>query len=430
MSAQELRQRIEQLSTQIDFHKKLLQELERDKILAHRQLNAVLDPVARLPPEISSGIFFQSLTPFPKPGASHAPMLLLNICSTWSAVALSTPDLWRAIQIDFPCTENLAELLPIWFQRARNRPLSVLLRGDLSGRWNPSVSALIWRHGARLKHLELSFDRWMNDGEDAEYGDIPFDIFRLTTPAPFLLLERLTISGLPPGHSTHRQIFRKLFTPSHILRPLRLAPNIVECIFDSIPLIPFPRETSDSARLVLPTLRRLRFESLKDIPRVDVGILGCLSLPALEDLSVPMCAVADGGLVRFLKQSAPPLRQLALYTSQGRDFSKLHECLCLIPTLEAFEIWWDAQIMDQLLVTLTNSDSLLPNLRSLTVHTGVGISDYAWRTLVRAVSTRRIHLRLCGERYQAPPTDVLAAFKELIGDGVEIDIQAYNFMVG
>ncbi|KAF7361516.1 hypothetical protein MSAN_01185200 [Mycena sanguinolenta] len=422
MSAQELRQRIQHLSSQIELHKKLLKELERDKILAHRQLNAVLDPIARLPLEISSGIFLQSLPTFPKHGESHVPMLLLNICSTWSAIALSTPDLWTAIQIEFPCTENLAELLPIWFQRARNRPLSVLLRGDLSGRWNPSVSAVIWRHGAWLKHLELSFDNWADDDEDAEYGSIPFDIFGNTTPEPLLLLETLTICGLPPGHPTHGQLLRELFYPSRILKPLCLAPNIVECIFDNVPVVDSFHETPDSEGLLIPTLRRLRFESLGIAPQADVEILNYLSLPALEVLSVPMRVVSSGDLVRFLKRSAPPLRQLVLGMVWGHDPSELHQCLCLVPTLERFEMWWNTQIMDQLLAALTASPSLLPNLCNLTVHTGIDIPDSAWWALVHTVSINRIHLHLLGERYPAPPADVLAASRELVDAGAEINM--------
>ncbi|KAJ7242400.1 hypothetical protein B0H12DRAFT_1221390, partial [Mycena haematopus] len=116
MSAQELRARIMKLDTEIELQRELLKKLEHDKSLAQRQLNAVLDPIARLPLEICSEIFLQSRSPFSVPGAGHVPTILLNICSTWSAIALSTPDLWTAIQIEFPCTDGLAELLPIWFQ--------------------------------------------------------------------------------------------------------------------------------------------------------------------------------------------------------------------------------------------------------------------------------------------------------------------------
>ncbi|KAJ7853706.1 hypothetical protein B0H14DRAFT_3653704, partial [Mycena olivaceomarginata] len=93
--------RIAKLDTEIESQKELLKKLERDKSLAQRQLNAARDPVARLPLEISSEIFVQSLAPFPEPGALHAPMLR-NICNAWSDIALSTPELWAAIHINFP----------------------------------------------------------------------------------------------------------------------------------------------------------------------------------------------------------------------------------------------------------------------------------------------------------------------------------------
>ncbi|KAJ7315373.1 hypothetical protein DFH08DRAFT_715598, partial [Mycena albidolilacea] len=93
-SAKELRARIVKLETEIERQKKLLTNLECDKKPAQRQLNAVLDPVARLPLEISSEIFVLSRTAFPEPGAMHIPMLLLNVCNAWSNIALSTPTLW------------------------------------------------------------------------------------------------------------------------------------------------------------------------------------------------------------------------------------------------------------------------------------------------------------------------------------------------
>ncbi|KAJ7896270.1 hypothetical protein B0H14DRAFT_2258863, partial [Mycena olivaceomarginata] len=90
------------LDTEIGLQRELLRKLERDKSLAQRQINAVLDPMARLPFEISSEIFLKTLDPFPEPKALHAPMLLLNICYSWSDIALSTPALWAAFNIVFP----------------------------------------------------------------------------------------------------------------------------------------------------------------------------------------------------------------------------------------------------------------------------------------------------------------------------------------
>jgi hypothetical protein len=169
MSAQVLRARIEELSSEITLQKKLLKQLEHDKSLVQGQLNAVMDPLARLPLEISSEIFLQCIRVNPNcaaregdpglrpmAGAPRVPMLLLNVCNAWSAIALSTPALWSTIQIDFPCAGGLTQLLPIWFQRARNRPLYISLRGDLSN-LNDSGS-VIWRYGGQIKDLEICDD--------------------------------------------------------------------------------------------------------------------------------------------------------------------------------------------------------------------------------------------------------------------------------
>ncbi|KAJ7896297.1 hypothetical protein B0H14DRAFT_2292913, partial [Mycena olivaceomarginata] len=90
------------LSSEIALQKRLLKKLQQDKSAALGQLNAVMDPVARLPLEILSEIFLQCLVPdctprqSPRPmaGARHLPMLLLNVCNAWCVIAISTPALW------------------------------------------------------------------------------------------------------------------------------------------------------------------------------------------------------------------------------------------------------------------------------------------------------------------------------------------------
>ncbi|KAJ7218876.1 hypothetical protein B0H12DRAFT_327182 [Mycena haematopus] len=188
MSVQELRARIEILSSEIELQtelfKTLLEKLERDKRLAQRQLNEAVDPVARLPLEISSEIFLQSVA---VAGNFPAPTLLTSICSAWTTIALSTPTLWTTIHIDFPCAEGLTELLSIWFCRARNRPMSISisLRGHWDN-WDHRVSDIIWQHGGQLKHLEMT-DRGHNPQTDV-YDVTNIDFFGGTTPAPLPLL--------------------------------------------------------------------------------------------------------------------------------------------------------------------------------------------------------------------------------------------------
>ncbi|KAJ7026978.1 hypothetical protein C8F04DRAFT_896624, partial [Mycena alexandri] len=56
----------------------------------------------RLPLEIASEIFIHSLPSVPSAGALDSPMLLLRICNSWTDIALSTPNLWSSIHLDFP----------------------------------------------------------------------------------------------------------------------------------------------------------------------------------------------------------------------------------------------------------------------------------------------------------------------------------------
>jgi hypothetical protein len=114
-----LRARINTISAEIVLQKTLLKKLEQDRNLVQRQLNTVVDPVSRLPLEISLEIFLLSLAadhitkkhpnPLPKPGAHRVLMLLMNVCNTWSAIAPAMPALWMAIQINFPCARGLCD---------------------------------------------------------------------------------------------------------------------------------------------------------------------------------------------------------------------------------------------------------------------------------------------------------------------------------
>jgi hypothetical protein len=125
---------IARLKAKIELQRVLLKKLESDKILAQCQLNAVLDPMARLPFEILLEIFLQTrpfpwalpdfkipfeclpqfLIPFSIPRYLQIPMVLLNICHSWTTITLATPALWSSFRFIFPCAPHLKEVLPAW----------------------------------------------------------------------------------------------------------------------------------------------------------------------------------------------------------------------------------------------------------------------------------------------------------------------------
>ncbi|KAJ6510674.1 hypothetical protein C8R45DRAFT_1161503 [Mycena sanguinolenta] len=400
-----LRERIAKISSSIAHQETLLKKLRGDRSLLQRQLNEAVDPVARLPLEISSEIFLRCLDPFPSPGASYAPTLLLNVCNTWTRIALSTPALWAAIYIELPCTQPWERALPSWSLRAHNRPLSVSLGGNLRY-LTDQVSSCVWKHASRLKHLEISDDK---DEEMYVAGQFTIRLLK-DTPPPFLpLLETLTVRC---------SIADRVSLGPQIIQLLRRAPNIIECFFDSVDFLDFD---DPKKLLLLPTLRRLDFAD-----GTDDDFLNYLSLPALQTLTLSMCIVSFNDVLRFLKRSVPPLEELTM-SWRDPDFTLLHECLDVIPTLSRLELsaGTNSQVVDNLCAAVANSPSLLPNLHTLTVHIyGTSSNDIPhsfWGTLLRAVSTRRIDLRLFGG-FTAPPDEVLVPFRQLAMDGIQIHI--------
>ncbi|KAJ6488935.1 hypothetical protein C8R45DRAFT_1143200 [Mycena sanguinolenta] len=431
MSVQELRARIVALDNEIELQKQLLGKLEKDKTLALRRLNAALDPVARLPLEISSEIFLQSLAA--RPGESReGPAGLLRICSAWTDIVLSTPHLWTTICIHFPCGDDFEDVLPIWIRRAGSRPLSmsISLRG-YSRNWNHRVSDVLWRHGAQLKHLEiLDNDDFALGEDDSDSDDEVIDILGGAASMSLPLLETLAIRC---------RFQERKYSGFDIMQLLRGAPNIVECSFHNM-FILHPR----SKNLAVTTLRRLIFGVVPSGVGVFTGndeIFLCLSLPALETLSLPMMCFNDDDLRVILEKSTPPLRDLTLgWNFHNVDWSELRECLRLIPSLTRFAMWKpDTEAVIQLFANLVDDPSLLPNLRDLTIHIRVtdhspepDISESSWRTLVRAVSTPRRMEQLCiGPVAVSPPPDILASLRELVADGANVHVgtEDINFVV-
>ncbi|KAJ6481587.1 hypothetical protein C8R47DRAFT_982298, partial [Mycena vitilis] len=124
MSVEELRSKITKLSVEIRIQKELLETLEEKKRSTETQLNSLVDPVARLPLELSSEIFMQCLPNRPKPDPFVAPMLLLSICHGWESIALSTPALWATIHLR---SDHFTKISEIWLNRTLGRCLTVAI---------------------------------------------------------------------------------------------------------------------------------------------------------------------------------------------------------------------------------------------------------------------------------------------------------------
>ncbi|KAJ7205851.1 hypothetical protein C8J57DRAFT_1405192, partial [Mycena rebaudengoi] len=115
-----LRARLADISTSIDRQKKVLEDLERSRTDTQHQLNCLLDPISRLPVEISSEIFIHCLPDHDERDPT-----------TWANIARSTPALWDTIRLDFPRAEGFEHLFDSYLARSQSRGLALTLVGDL-----------------------------------------------------------------------------------------------------------------------------------------------------------------------------------------------------------------------------------------------------------------------------------------------------------
>ncbi|KAJ7678762.1 hypothetical protein B0H17DRAFT_100730 [Mycena rosella] len=398
MSVTEIQAQIDKLSAEIVRQKNLLTNLERSKSAAQRRLNAVRDPVARLPLEISSEIFIKCLPTRPNPGGRHAPMLLANVCNAWSDIALSTPALWAAIHFHNPPVD-LTRVLDAWIERAGSRLLSLSLPHTLSG----DVSAIIGPRAHRLQSLKMCHD---NAG-----------IRLITAAGPFPILKTLTMSMIDG--------WDKFTSTGATMDMLRACPNLMECFLDDVQ---YDEHDSDAAEmLILPHLQHLKFGT-HDSPSGDF-ILQRITLPGLRTLFIPFVAIQPDGLLQFLRRSSPPLRQLGVGDVAGWVEWTLHEmeeCLSLLPILTHFELFRQRGLAPHHFLTiLATSPHLLPNLSSVTFGLLFSPAELLYQKLVGALLARRTQLHVVrvvweDTRSELPRENVAAQLRQFAADGMSI----------
>ncbi|KAJ7453645.1 hypothetical protein B0H11DRAFT_1820317 [Mycena galericulata] len=366
-----------------------------------------LDPIARLPLEISSEIFVQCIPSRPEPGANHFPMVLLNICCAWTAIALSTPQLWESIHVFFPRPNGFARLLEAWLQRARNRPLSISFHGSIG----KDIENIVLRHTQQLRNIEL----YLEAGDSVEV---------LSRLAPFASLERLKIGATSdPFRCSHLEC-----SSLHFLTILQLAPNLIECTLEDVSPTFFPSGYNADI-IILPFLRHFNFGGIYDSSSDE--ILQNLTLPALQTLALPLSGSSSNDLIALLKRSSPPLLALTIAANDSDFIRFLDDLPRLAPILECFELHDPStDTLKQLFALLLASPShFLPNLRSLRVYAinpSFSISRSTWTDVLHILSIRRSHITdfklNSGGRILEPPATVLAGLRELVADGLDMYI--------
>ncbi|KAF8202759.1 hypothetical protein K438DRAFT_2015295 [Mycena galopus ATCC 62051] len=329
-------------------------------------------PALELPYELISSIFISCL-PLRRrvrPHPTHVPLNLASTCSQWRAVALSTPELWTSVYLDFrtpgsgsescetiislgsPDAETVqdqtATLMDLWFTRAAGHPLSMSLICSTECCLSVSVLNTALTHFAQCGRIELavstaefrafnavvgpfpsleSLSILVTDrSEDVSVADIKSVHHSLRLKVIRLMGQSFARALLPnltsfPGNLTSLRIsnsYETPFTAAHCATLIGHFPHLLHldmaCSFFSLPL--FGPELA---------------ASLKTLLVRDDRALKLFTLPTLEHLGV--CPNEPCSLAAFLTDSPCHLTTLSL-TFQGRVSGPvLTGCLAALPDL-------------------------------------------------------------------------------------------------
>ncbi|KAJ7621948.1 hypothetical protein DFH06DRAFT_1232301 [Mycena polygramma] len=388
-----LRARIDELSSDIKRHEEILQNLRKSKSDAQCELNAILDPMARLPLEILSEILALCVPNLPRPSRVEAPLAFLRVSRAWKTVALSSAPLWTALLIRSPWNDELPSGADRWLARARGLPLSLHVEGTV----DTVIQALVRKYASRLQDLEIYCGRGMQN--------------------PTALYTSLKTLTMRHRYSTEKN---RTYPRSPCLRMLHNSRNLVECTFDG----------SDCCLHDAPPAQPLELPSLKYLNLINsIGeILVHLTLPALESIQLTSRRLRFDTFRAFMSRSLPPLQSLFI---RWPGYTEMQDICLPLSGLSELSLQGGRSSDIFKLLARSSPQEFLPNLRQLTVrqmHQSVFNDDYT--TLLTALSARRPSPESClksfslslGLEDSGPCLEIVVSLRELVADGMDIRI--------
>ncbi|KAJ7659276.1 hypothetical protein DFH06DRAFT_1472661 [Mycena polygramma] len=188
------RDRLQVLDAKILDLRRSLAALETEHASVRERLDAHKYPVLTLPNEVVSEIFVHFLPPYPLCAPTYgflSPERLLLVCQKWRDIALSTPALWRAIDLE-DGGDRQCRNLEAWLGRSGGYPLSISIQIEHPGQEDELLQLLVPRR-ARWKYFQLL--RVGLENSFLSEGPLPLlrslDIGALSLPATFPDMPRL-----------------------------------------------------------------------------------------------------------------------------------------------------------------------------------------------------------------------------------------------
>ncbi|KAJ7430242.1 hypothetical protein B0H11DRAFT_980242 [Mycena galericulata] len=417
-AAAAVRKRIDKLSSDIARQRAFLRDLEDQKSAAQGELNAILDPMSRLPLEISSDIMLRCLPTSPTASPDAAPMVFLNICRAWSNIALATPALWAAMpHVKTAMSDDFGRLMGLWVARAGTHPLTLSLRGSMYSETSlqtfldlclcdrVQTLSVYFPSGNHLGKLQGSFPNLhaLTIGQDNDDVDDDIDYSR---------------------------------DASVCVEMLSAAPNLVECTLSDI-YFESPFASSYRGAVTHSNIKYLYLGGYgcdTDIRHSSAYMLQYLTLPSLERLAISSVDIEFEDFLAFLARSAPPLRSLSMpVPSEYLEATPMERLFQLTPRITDLDLipstYWVEDGITSVLHAINSP--LLPNLRNLTIHfhSSWQGEPLPYEEVLGSVSGRRTYspmqaLKLMwGEDSNVkwePTPEVIARFRQLKEDGMQI----------
>jgi hypothetical protein len=437
-------------------------------------------PVLELPYELTSKIFVHCLPVHRRvrPQRQRAPLLLAQICSHWRAVALTTPELWSSIYLEFvgnnyeglstmfdpdvePDVDHTCDLVELWLARAAGYPLSITLICRRRNFWLPDVRlppdilSVIAAHSAHWRRIELQIST--QDLDDFNEIPGPFPVLRSfavqLTNSGMLSLPRVIAIGSSPNLSAFR--LSTDFSPPFFYFPLenvpasltalQLSPSNGASKLDSfvqlcthfpgllhletygMPLSYIPGQMGTPPILsgpptLFPHLRSLLLHG-------STTFLDFIHTPSLEHLGIKVSIdVNPPAIAAFFTRSASNLTHLTIHIL-GVPFTRLTACLTAVPALTTLEILCEYKYADLARYGFLESAlGILPLLRTLiitdTLHTGPYAAFLQVLQSQRGLTRAELHIRpLNVDQFVASPEyGILDQFGALTAHGLTIHV--------
>ncbi|KAJ7587983.1 hypothetical protein C8J56DRAFT_755784, partial [Mycena floridula] len=115
-------EKLEKLREEVKATQRNISQLERSLC----QFASEISPVRSIPPEILTEIFSRCITERYNPSSRSAiPRILSQVCSSWRALAISSPALWTSINIFADAGDRNYSNLEEALERSGNRHLDL-----------------------------------------------------------------------------------------------------------------------------------------------------------------------------------------------------------------------------------------------------------------------------------------------------------------